>query len=152
MATSIVTFFCIYATMQFDQHVLPSFGNIFFRNLLVVARLESLVSIKTEEYFIWPPPLLTFKVLVDQLAFCVVMLIEVSYFRLSCHQVRGPSPQDPNVLTDDLLTPCSPGNKALVIMTFLAKLSRCKVFKKFTSVGKDVSTFFYLFFMQSVSA
>ena len=28
---------------------------LFFCNLLLVARLERLISIKTKEYFIWPP-------------------------------------------------------------------------------------------------
>ncbi|XP_068692388.1 vacuolar protein sorting-associated protein 4B-like [Montipora capricornis] len=34
-------------------------------------------------------------------------------------KVRGPSPQDPNVLTDDLLTPCSPGEPGAVEMTWM---------------------------------
>ena len=55
----------------------------------------------------------------DELVFCLKMtsktifilsernLLMLSWFLLC--QVRGPSPTDPNVIMDDLLTPCSPG-------------------------------------------
>jgi len=33
-------------------------------------------------------------------------------------KVRGPSPMDPNVIVDDLWTPCSPGDEAAVEMTW----------------------------------
>lgn len=33
--------------------------------------------------------------------------------------VRGPSPQDPNVIVDDLLTPCSPGEPGALEMTWM---------------------------------
>ncbi|XP_071057503.1 vacuolar protein sorting-associated protein 4 [Onthophagus taurus] len=34
-------------------------------------------------------------------------------------RVRGPSPRDPNVIVDDLLTPCSPGDPDAVEMTWM---------------------------------
>nr|XP_022910584.1 vacuolar protein sorting-associated protein 4B [Onthophagus taurus] len=34
-------------------------------------------------------------------------------------KVRGPSPRDPNVIVDDLLTPCSPGDPDAVEMTWM---------------------------------
>lgn len=34
-------------------------------------------------------------------------------------QVKGPSPKDPTVICDDLLTPCSPGEAGAVEMTWM---------------------------------
>lgn len=34
-------------------------------------------------------------------------------------KVRGPSPQDPNVILDDLLTPCSPGDRGAIELTWM---------------------------------
>lgn len=34
-------------------------------------------------------------------------------------KVRGPSPKDPNVIVDDLLTPCSPGDPGAIEMTWM---------------------------------
>lgn len=34
-------------------------------------------------------------------------------------RIRGPSPKDPNVIMDDLLTPCSPGDHGAVEMTWV---------------------------------
>lgn len=34
-------------------------------------------------------------------------------------RVKGPSPTDPNVIVDDLLTPCSPGDSAALEMTWI---------------------------------
>lgn len=33
-------------------------------------------------------------------------------------RVRGPSVKDPNVIKDDLLTPCSPGDSGAIEMTW----------------------------------
>lgn len=33
--------------------------------------------------------------------------------------VRGPSPKDPNIIMDDLLTPCSPGDPAAIEMNWM---------------------------------
>lgn len=34
-------------------------------------------------------------------------------------KVRGPSPKDPKVIIDDLLTPCSPGDAGAIEMTWM---------------------------------
>ncbi|KAB0792491.1 hypothetical protein PPYR_14450 [Photinus pyralis] len=34
-------------------------------------------------------------------------------------RIRGPSPKDPNVMVDDLLTPCSPGDAGAIEMTWV---------------------------------
>lgn len=34
-------------------------------------------------------------------------------------RVRGPSPKDPSVIVDDLLTPCSPGDPAAIEMNWM---------------------------------
>ena len=34
-------------------------------------------------------------------------------------KVTGPSPKDPNVIVDDLLTPCSPGDPAAIEMNWM---------------------------------
>ena len=34
-------------------------------------------------------------------------------------RVRGPSPTDPSVIVDDLLTPCSPGHKGAIEMNWM---------------------------------
>lgn len=34
-------------------------------------------------------------------------------------RVRGPSPKDPSVIVDDLLTPCSPGDPAAIEMSWM---------------------------------
>lgn len=34
-------------------------------------------------------------------------------------RVRGPSRKDPNVIVDDLLTPCSPGDPGAIEMTWI---------------------------------
>lgn len=34
-------------------------------------------------------------------------------------RIRGPSPRDPNVIVDDLLTPCSPGDQGAIEMTWV---------------------------------
>lgn len=34
-------------------------------------------------------------------------------------KVRGPSPKDPNVIVDDLLTPCSPGDVGAIEMSWV---------------------------------
>lgn len=33
-------------------------------------------------------------------------------------KVRGPSPKDPNLIVDDLLTPCSPGDPGAIEMSW----------------------------------
>lgn len=34
-------------------------------------------------------------------------------------KVTGPSPTDPNVIMDDLLTPCSPGERGAIELTWM---------------------------------
>lgn len=34
-------------------------------------------------------------------------------------RVRGPSPKDPSIIVDDLLTPCSPGDPAAIEMNWM---------------------------------
>lgn len=40
---------------------------------------------------------------------------QATHFKLA----RGPSPQDPNKIEDDLLTPCSPGDQGAREMTWM---------------------------------
>lgn len=41
------------------------------------------------------------------------------HFPISSHQMQGPSRTNPNVMVDDLLTPCSPGDPAAIELTWV---------------------------------
>lgn len=40
-------------------------------------------------------------------------------FCFDLYKVRGPSRTDPNIVVDDLLTPCSPGDPNAIEMTWM---------------------------------
>ena len=40
-------------------------------------------------------------------------------FNFNFHKVRGPSRENPDVLVNDLLTPCSPGAPGAIEMTWI---------------------------------
>lgn len=54
-------------------------------------------------------------------ASCCLRLFRCCSFVVYFHRmkVRGPSRTDPNVIIDDLLTPCSPGDPNAVEMTWM---------------------------------
>jgi len=57
-------------------------------------------------------------------------------------RVKGPSPKDPNVIVDDLLTPCSPGDPAAIEMNWM-EVDGDKLFEPPVTMVKFIENSFF---------
>lgn len=66
-------------------------------------------------------------------------MIPIRLIQTATHfkRVRGPSRKDPNVIVDDLLTPCSPGDSGATEMTWV-EVSSDKLLEPLISKVKRV--------------
>ena len=66
-------------------------------------------------------------------------------------RVRGPSPTDPSVIVDDLLTPCSPGHKGAIEMNWMDVPGDKLYEPPVTMVSLSLFFIFYFFFFLFLS-